>query len=344
LEIQIRINLADLYFRRGELEKAYEELESLLPDWERIDPSFRADILIMKGRIRREVDPGEAKSLFEEAIDLYKKENSLEDLFEAHLEAGRLPDEVVGKEERLAHLVKAKGYLKKHLKRIPGTAEREYLSGESKLTLRREFRALKIESARGEFKKDWPGFLGAVETGEVGGIVAQKLKVDVKNMRRELRRLEGDKKRFQTLMMAGNQLNSLQPLDELIPLIVDRILEITGASRGFVMLLGEEGALEFKAARSAEGKAVQRAAFKISRSMVNQVLSSGQALLTSDAAMDERFKRRKSVLKLDLHSILIAPLKLKEKPIGVIRQGGSRPFAGSLRPGGHRHRQRQALL
>ena len=112
--------------------------------------------------------------------------------------------------------------------------------------------------------------------------------------------------------------NSSLDLDEVLNRVMDEIIAVMRAERGFVMLKEQAGSLVFKVARGLDQQIIEDPEFHVSRSVVNQVATSGQAILTSDAQADERFNIRDSIVYLGLRSILCVPLKLKERIIGVV--------------------------
>ena len=112
---------------------------------------------------------------------------------------------------------------------------------------------------------------------------------------------------FARLIQALNE--ELDP-ERLLALIVDAAIRTTEAERGFLVLKdGDE--LNISVARNFVGEAIQDPALAMSRTIVEEVLSSGEVRLTVDAQHDERFKTFKSVEDLRLRSVLCAPLKIR---------------------------------
>ncbi len=124
--------------------------------------------------------------------------------------------------------------------------------------------------------------------------------------------------------------SSLDP-DEVLKRVMDDVINLTKAERGFVMLiediLEEEADQEITAilpglrlstSRGIDNATVVSHEFHVSRSVIQQVLTRGEPLLTSDAQSDERFTGRQSIIMLKLRSILCVPLKTKERTLGVI--------------------------
>jgi transcriptional regulator with GAF, ATPase, and Fis domain len=106
----------------------------------------------------------------------------------------------------------------------------------------------------------------------------------------------------------------------LFDLIVDALIDLTGAERGFVLLSEEGGGTERKviAARNFDREAVRDALGKVSKTVERQAFSSGDPVIVTDATMDERFAETASVLNLRLRSILCVPVRGREGPIGTI--------------------------
>jgi PAS domain S-box-containing protein len=100
---------------------------------------------------------------------------------------------------------------------------------------------------------------------------------------------------------------------------MDMLISLTGAERGFLMLLDEEtDELEFKVARNLDRKAISGSSFEISRTIVNTVANEGEPVVTTNAQADPRFQAQESVVSYSLRSILCVPLKAKGKVTGVI--------------------------
>lgn len=127
---------------------------------------------------------------------------------------------------------------------------------------------------------------------------------------------QGD--RLALLLHLTQVFNSTLDLDEVLNRVMDEVITVLHAERGFVVLKNAAGGLEFRVARGLDQTTIDQPQFQVSRSVVEQVAASGQAVLTSDAQADERFNLRQSVMILGLRSILCVPLKVKDQVIGAI--------------------------
>ncbi|MBU0492686.1 MAG: SpoIIE family protein phosphatase [Chloroflexi bacterium] len=124
--------------------------------------------------------------------------------------------------------------------------------------------------------------------------------------------------RLTTLYQIAQTINSSLDLGEVLDMVMDRVIEVTGAERGFLMLMDEAGQLDFKTARRMDRADVEEPTFQVSRGIVEQVAQTGQALLATDAQFDERLSSRASILFLGVHSILCVPLRVKDRAIGLV--------------------------
>lgn len=112
--------------------------------------------------------------------------------------------------------------------------------------------------------------------------------------------------------------NSTLDLDQVLNTVIDEVIALMRAERGFVMLLNEDDRMSFRVARGIDQQTIEQPDFQISRSIVERVKVERQAVLTVDAQKDDRFALQHSIQALGLRSILCVPLKSKEKLIGII--------------------------
>lgn len=124
--------------------------------------------------------------------------------------------------------------------------------------------------------------------------------------------------RFALLYQLSQTFNSSLDLSMVLDRVIDEVLKALKAERGFIALWNENGVLEFRSARGLDKITIDQPEFEISRGVVEEVAKSGKGVSISDAQSDDRFRTRRSVLNLNLRSILCAPLKLKENILGVI--------------------------
>ena len=105
----------------------------------------------------------------------------------------------------------------------------------------------------------------------------------------------------------------------LVELILDKGIELVRAERGFVILAGGGGgSLQVAAARNLDRETIERPEFRVSRSIVQRVLSNGVPLLINDAGEERDTREIPSVKALQLRSVLCVPLRARGALLGVV--------------------------
>ncbi len=112
--------------------------------------------------------------------------------------------------------------------------------------------------------------------------------------------------------------NSSLVIDDILEIVMNKAIELLAAERGFIMLLDDNGELQFKTAHNIGKESLDQEDFRISRSIANRVAETGKSVYTSDALSDERYSHQQSIVELHLRSIMCVPLSIKNKIIGLI--------------------------
>lgn len=123
---------------------------------------------------------------------------------------------------------------------------------------------------------------------------------------------------LQALAGIGQYVNSTLEVDEVLQIVMDTIVRLTEAERGFLMLRDERGEMAIRIARNWEQESINPKEFAISRSVIQRVIDEGEAVLTTNAREDPRFGGQESIIAFNLRSILCVPLTVKSELIGVI--------------------------
>jgi len=130
--------------------------------------------------------------------------------------------------------------------------------------------------------------------------------------------LDLQREQLAALTGVGSAINSSLDLDDVLDKVMDELIVLMKAEKGFLMLKDEKGDFHVQVARNAKRDDLTEDHFLISKSIVREVLKNGEAILTTNAKEDSRFKQQASVAAFQLLSILCAPLKVKDELIGVI--------------------------
>jgi signal transduction histidine kinase len=128
-----------------------------------------------------------------------------------------------------------------------------------------------------------------------------------------------DQARLAALYRVSQALGTSLNLDEVLAQVMDAVIGLTNAERGFLVLIETDGsAWELRAARNYNQRDLQPRELEISRTVINNVLENGRGLLTTDAQTDPRFSEHESVVFYSLRSIMCAPLLSRGQTIGAI--------------------------
>jgi transcriptional regulator with GAF, ATPase, and Fis domain len=148
------------------------------------------------------------------------------------------------------------------------------------------------------------------------------------------------------LFAFSEKLINRRNVDELLETMLDDVIEVTNADKGFLLLLeGAEAAadaavpgavagaspsqtnerkLAVRASRNVRKEAITDAAGGISDSIVRQVIATGRAVIVSDALADTQFGRSESVIAMKLSSVMCAPLLSQGQIIGALYVGNDK--------------------
>lgn len=125
-------------------------------------------------------------------------------------------------------------------------------------------------------------------------------------------------KNLEVILDIVNTINQTLILDDLLKLVLKNAIEITNSERGFIVLINPNGDLEYKLGLDSGGKNLPKESFSVSTSVVKDVYSNGQSKFIEGAHSDTNFDPSKSILRLELQTILCSPLVTENNKIGVL--------------------------
>jgi sigma-B regulation protein RsbU (phosphoserine phosphatase) len=111
------------------------------------------------------------------------------------------------------------------------------------------------------------------------------------------------------LFAAFQALSSIPVLDDLLALVVDTAIELTGAERGFIMLTEESGDLIFRCARNNRKCYLDGSTFNTSRRVPDDVFKTGQPKVIQDLDIGDGTDDHSATRRLGLRSISCVPLR-----------------------------------
>ena len=114
-------------------------------------------------------------------------------------------------------------------------------------------------------------------------------------------------------------ISSALDTDSVLNQVMDTVIQLTGAERGFILLKNQSsGEMEFRIARGLDREQLGREDFIVSRTILNDVISSGEAVRTDNAGTDPRYQGHESIIGHQLRSILAVPLMVRGEIIGAV--------------------------
>jgi PAS domain S-box-containing protein len=145
-----------------------------------------------------------------------------------------------------------------------------------------------------------------------------QIEIALSEMSKKLGAFENEHSNLLALAGIGQVVNSTLELDDVLQIVMDTIVRLTRAERGFLMLRDESNEMTIRIARNWEQESINPNEFAISRTIMQKVIDTGEPVLTTNAQEDPRFGGQESVVAYSLRSILCVPLKVKNELIGLI--------------------------
>ncbi len=134
--------------------------------------------------------------------------------------------------------------------------------------------------------------------------------------------LQKERNELETLYGIARTLNSTLEFDEVLRLVMDRVIEYVNAERGFLMLVNPTTQeLEFTIARDKDAHTIPESEFataKVSRQTILRVIQTLTPLFTDDALLDDALKAQESIRVYSIRSIMCAPLIVRNHCIGAV--------------------------
>jgi len=156
-----------------------------------------------------------------------------------------------------------------------------------------------------------------VEDDETSTIMAT---VDVSQRGKSWQPSAKPEAQLEALIEISNNLGSTLSVKEILPKLLDSLFKIfVQADRGFVIMRPRPDAPLVPVASKAR-RPGDEDNMRISRTIVEQAIEGQKAILSADAATDERFSMAQSIADFQIRSLICAPLISNDgEPLGVIQ-------------------------
>jgi sigma-B regulation protein RsbU (phosphoserine phosphatase) len=120
----------------------------------------------------------------------------------------------------------------------------------------------------------------------------------------------GDIRQLAVLLESLRALGSGRVLDEVLALVLDAAIEVTGAERGFIMLANDANDLEMKLARARGRITLPGNRFDTSRKIPEEVYGTGEMKIVADLLDGDLANVHMGTVALGIRHVLCAPLRL----------------------------------
>jgi len=120
----------------------------------------------------------------------------------------------------------------------------------------------------------------------------------------------GDLRQIAALLDGLRALGSGRVLDDVLALVLDSAIEVTGAERGFIMLANTANELEFKLARGRRQQLLPGTSFATSRKVPEEVFRTGEPRILADLLDGELANVHMGTVALGIRNVQCVPLKL----------------------------------
>ena len=128
---------------------------------------------------------------------------------------------------------------------------------------------------------------------------------------------------YRLLCRLGEKLLGRYQIDELLEELLDAVIEVCKADKGFLILL-DDGHPSIRVARNLRRESIEGALDQLSDSIVAKVIKTKLPVIVSDALNDAEFSSAKSILRLNVASAMCVPLLDQGALVGLIYLGNDR--------------------
>ena len=114
--------------------------------------------------------------------------------------------------------------------------------------------------------------------------------------------------KLQALIRINSNLSNALSIDSVLPKVLESLFDIfPSADRGFIVMQGPDKTLTPRWVKTRKARD-ETETVRISRTIINQVMATGEAILSLDAMEDSRFNSAESIADFSIKSMMCAPL------------------------------------
>jgi signal transduction histidine kinase len=127
-----------------------------------------------------------------------------------------------------------------------------------------------------------------------------------------------DNQRLQTILDISRQMAENRDLIPLLNYAMNIALHVFNAERGFLILLAEDGSLDFRVRRDNQGNDLEHPDEEISYTILSRVIENRKNLLLADAMNTSALSESSSIQALQIRSVACVPMISHNRVIGAL--------------------------
>jgi sigma-B regulation protein RsbU (phosphoserine phosphatase) len=147
-----------------------------------------------------------------------------------------------------------------------------------------------------------------IRLGRGGGAEIVVIDADSTSAGRSPTAARDDLRQITALLEGVRALGSGRVLQDVLALVLDASLDVSGAERGFIMLAAADGALEFKLARARGKQTLTDSTFATSRKIPEEVYQTGETRSVADLLDADMASAHSGTVALGIRHVVCVPL------------------------------------
>ncbi|MCB9538003.1 MAG: sigma 54-interacting transcriptional regulator [Myxococcales bacterium] len=128
-------------------------------------------------------------------------------------------------------------------------------------------------------------------------------------------------KAYRRLLAFSTSLAQKQDVDAMLEALMDEVVQLTGADKGFLVLTNDGDGLRVQTARNLNRESMEATLDHVSDSIISRAMQAREPVIVSDALNDTTFRASASVMQLKLCSVMCVPLVFAGELLGLIYVG-----------------------
>jgi pSer/pThr/pTyr-binding forkhead associated (FHA) protein len=184
-----------------------------------------------------------------------------------------------------------------------------------------------LGSKNGTYVDGLPAFAGSLITDRswlsLGGVLAAFERLSDQQSRRESEELV---ERWRSTLASRRSMALAGSLDGVVRGLLDSMVALSGAERGFILIARADGELEVAAASGLGAGELRATEFSGSIGAVERALATGRAVAAADVRADPALGGRESIVEGGIRALVCVPLTAADRCLGAL-------YADSRRPG-----------